>query len=157
MTLDLKLLEAEFHDQLGRIQSIFDTIAKRGANYKRGPVFLESTGYQLHNLYCAIEDLFRIVATYFENNIETQSHWHANLLKTMRLKIKGVRPALLSSETYAYLNDLRGFRHVFRHAYTHELDPEKVGLLLTRVEKLNPLFDRDAREFLQAIGLSADE
>ena len=48
----------------------------------------------------------------------------------MFLEIPKIRPAVLPSDLRAFLNDLRGFRHVFRHAYEFELDSEKLKLLL---------------------------
>ena len=44
----------------------------------------------------------------------------------MRTAIEGVRPALISMESYQYLDEIRGFRHVFRHAYSYGLDDERV-------------------------------
>lgn len=89
---------------------------------KRGKAAIESLGYQLHNLYCAFEDLFKIVAAAFENHIEDKSRYHLELLKRMAIPIEGIRPALLSQESYTLLDNLRSFRHFFRHAYSYELD-----------------------------------
>lgn len=36
-----------------------------------------------HNLYCAFEDLFKIVAETFENHIQDKSKYHQELLKRM--------------------------------------------------------------------------
>jgi uncharacterized protein YutE (UPF0331/DUF86 family) len=51
----------------------------------------------------------------------------------MLVEIEGVRPALLSIAGYRYLNELRGFRHVFRHAYSYGLDDERVSALLRKI------------------------
>lgn len=93
---------------------------------------LESLAYQLHNLYCAFEDLFRIVAHFFENHIDERVGWHKELLGRMTLEIKGVRPRFISEAAYEFLSDLRGFRHVFRHAYGVELEAEKIKLVLKK-------------------------
>jgi hypothetical protein len=55
---------------------------------------MESLGYQLHNLYCAFEDLFKIVSETFENHIQDKSKYHQELLKRMTISIEGVRPPL---------------------------------------------------------------
>jgi hypothetical protein len=44
----------------------------------------------------------------------------------MRMEIEGVRPRLLSAELEQDLNELRAFRHFFRHAYGVELKPDRV-------------------------------
>ena len=59
---------------------------------------------------------------------------HIELLRRMRLEIPGVRPAALSSEmSFQRLDELRAFRHVFRHAYSYGLDDERIFFLLRRV------------------------
>jgi hypothetical protein len=90
-------------------------------------------GYMLHNLYGAMEDLFQEVARTFENRVEDPQRYHRELLKRMALEIPGVRPALLSSPSHSLLNELRGFRHVFRHAYDYELSPVRLFALKSRV------------------------
>ena len=96
---------------------------------------VESAGYWMHNLYCAYEDLFQLVATFFENNIHSDGLFHKKLLNTMALKVPGIRPSLISEVSFKYLDELRGFRHVFRHAYSYGLDDERVIFLLRRVIK----------------------
>ena len=90
-------------------------------------------GYMLHNVYGAMEDLFQEVARTFENRVEDPQRYHRELLKRMALEIPGVRPALLSSPSHSLLNELRGFRHVFRHAYDYELSPARLSALKSRV------------------------
>lgn len=82
--------------------------------------------YLLHNLYCALEDLFQEVAKTFENRIEDSTKYQRELLKRMRLEIPNIRPRLLSEECYFILDELRGFRHIFRHSYDYELSPARV-------------------------------
>lgn len=85
--------------------------------------------YLLHNLYCALEDLFQEIAKSFENRVEDPGKYHRELLKRMSIEIPGIRPKLLSEKSLVLLDELRGFRHIFRHAYDYELSPEKVGAL----------------------------
>ena len=51
----------------------------------------------------------------------------------MLVEIEGVRPALLSNAGYRFLNELRGFRHAFRHAYSYGLDNERVSALMRKI------------------------
>jgi hypothetical protein len=65
------------------------------------------------------------------NSLESSSTYHTELLRRMRLEIPGVRPAALSSEiSFQHLEEMRGFRHVFCHAYSYGLDDERVFFLL---------------------------
>ena len=104
-------------------------------------------GYMLHNLYSALEDLFQEVAKTFENRVEDPQRYHRELLKRMSLEIPGVRPALLSTPTHSLLNELRGFRHVFRHAYDYELSPARLAALKSRVLAEWDLVTRDLQIF----------
>ena len=100
-------------------------------------------GYQLHNLYGAFEQLFEEVARFFEHQID-EARYHANMIRRMQLEIQGLRPALLSAETASDLDELRRFRHVFRHAYAADLDPDKVADLAAKAARIQ----RDFAQFL---------
>jgi len=146
----LSTLKAAIEAQLGEIDRVYERIEKRRTG--QGPAYIESLAYQLHNLYCAYEDLFKIVAEYFENQIEDETRWHQELLWRMTLSIEGVRPALLSRESFRLLDSLRAFRHFFRHAYTYELDPRKVRLVLEDALAVRKKVLDDVHRFLQALG-----
>jgi hypothetical protein len=90
-------------------------------------------GYLLHNLYCALEDLWQEVARTFENRLEDPARYHRELLQRMHLEIPGIRPRILTTTSYQLLNELRGFRHIFRHAYDYELDEARLRQLKDKV------------------------
>ena len=108
-------------------------------------------GYQLHNLYCAFEDLFKIIAETFENNIQDKSRYHLELLRRMSISIEGVRPRFLSQESFLLLDNLRSFRHLFRHAYAYELDERKLRIVLEDAVSLRKIFKNDIDAFLSSI------
>lgn len=105
-------------------------------------------GYLLHNLYCALEDLFQEIARTFENRIEDLSKYHRELLKRMQLDVRGIRPKLLSKESYLILNELRGFRHIFRHSYDYELAPDRVKDLKQKILTNWGLIEKDLKVFM---------
>lgn len=142
----LSLLKSTVNAQQQEIEKIFARIEER--KERQEPVYIESLAYQLHNLYCAFKDLFKIVADFFENRIEDTSRFHQELLWRMKLHIEGIRPALFSEESYRRLNSLRAFRHFFRHAYAYELDPRKVTLVLEDALDLRELYREDIERFL---------
>jgi len=105
-------------------------------------------GYLLHNLYCAMEDLFQEIAKTFENRIEDLSKYHRELLKRMQLNMPGIRPRLLSKESYLILDELRGFRHIFRHSYDYELAPDRVKDLKQKILTDWRYIERDLNVFI---------
>jgi len=67
-----------------------------------------ATGYLLHNIYNALENLFEQISLTFENHVVDDSRWHAELLGKMFLDMEGLRPRLFSGVVKPFLNDLRG-------------------------------------------------
>ena len=145
---------AEFDFQVKQIDSIYESLKKKASTIekKRGTVeSVESAGYWMHNLYCAFEDLFKLVAGFWENNLSANGEYHIHLLKRMLVEIEGVRPALLTNASYRFLNELRGFRHVFRHAYSYGLDNERVGALLRKILDQKDIVIIDLQTFRNTI------
>jgi len=66
----------------------------------------------------------------------------------MKMPIEGVRPAFLSETSFKMLDSLRAFRHVFRHAYSYELDAKKVALVAEDAFILKQLYKKDIAVFL---------
>lgn len=145
----LALLRSEVQAQIREIEAIYAKVEERRSG--KDKAHLESLAYQLHNLYCAFEDLFELIAGAFENQIAERTQYHLELLKRMTIAIEGVRPALLSQESCALLDNLRAFRHFFRHAYTYELDERKIRVVLEDALKLKTIYQKDIDTFLNRL------
>ena len=151
-SVSLSVLTAEIEAQLDKINQVFNILEERvQASSPKSPGSQESVAYQLHNVYNAIEYLMEIVAKAFENHISDASRWHTHLLDRMNLEIKGVRPALLSSDIIPLLHELRAFRHFFRHAYGVPLEFKRIEQNLQKARQINPLLVRDTKLFLKKI------
>jgi hypothetical protein len=85
--------------------------------------------YALHNLYCALENSFEQLSRTFENHVVDREQWHRELMLKMFLAIPDVRPAALPDPLRPLLNELRSFRHLFRHSYDFQLDPRRLNTL----------------------------
>ena len=157
----LAVLQAEIKAQIQEIAGIYTRIEDRtkwgtdlnlSPSPNRNKAAMESVGYQLHNLYCAFEDLFKIVAETFENHIQDKRKYHQELLKRMAISIEGVRPRLLSQECFLLLDNLRSFRHLFRHAYSYELDERKLKIVLEDAFTLRRIYPTEVTVFLNSFG-----
>jgi hypothetical protein len=104
----------------------------------------------LHNFYSGCENMFRPIAVFFENDIGTDT-CHADLLRRMKLDVEGYRPAVIDDELYRLLQDFRGFRHVFRNAYSFELDWERERLVALRFETALGLVREQVLAFLDGL------
>lgn len=140
----LSLLASYFQKQLEILENIFQKIKPLRPLDENETVL---AGYLLHNLYCAIEDLFLEVARTFENRVEDPARFHRDLLKRISLDIAGIRPRLISERSYSLLDELRRFRHVFRHAYDYQLEPERVEHLQKKILAQWKLVQADLEAF----------
>ncbi len=73
------------------------------------------------------------------------------LLRRMGEEIKGLRPALFSKNVIKLLDELRAFRHVFRHAYPSELDSEKIKIVLDKAMELRQVYKQEVQNFLEKL------
>lgn len=150
----IALFLSELDLQLSEIQTVYSKLRERQALLQQPQVRnedVESAGYWLHNLYNAFEDLFQLVSEFWENEISQNGSGHKNLLRRMRLEIHGIRPSLIGEDAFRHLDELRGFRHVFRHAYSHGLDEERVRMLLDRTLQHQPHILEEIRSFRSRI------
>lgn len=150
----LRVFFAEVEFQKDLILKLHDKVFKKAEHYRKNPnseELRDSLGYSLHNLYCAYEDLFTLVADYFENQIERDGRFHISLLKRMFISVEGVRPSLITERTFELLSELRAFRHIFRHSYTFELDGERVLNLALKISELRKLFLADLDSFIRKL------
>lgn len=113
-------------------------------------------GYYLHNLYNAAESILKRIAGFFENSFEGEK-WHVDLLKRMRLEIEGIRPAVISKDSCSLLNELRKFRHLFRHAYDYELSWKKMDDLVEEYRRGKGNFLKDMDEIKRFISELEEE
>jgi uncharacterized tellurite resistance protein B-like protein len=146
MKQKIAVLVAVLDSQWATTEAVFARLKSRAADAALTEAETVLNAYLLHSLYGAVEELLKQVASTFENQVEEAAQYHAELLRRMTLDIPGFRPAFLSADSYRGLQELRRFRHVFRHAYDFQLDPTRVAALLsTAIELQETLTDDKAR------------
>jgi hypothetical protein len=145
----LKTLQEEM---LNDSRIVADALTKAQTRYKRGDeIGYESCAHQLSRLYNAFEQAGLRVARAFENNIDDEQGWHSALLTRLTIPISGVRPAFISSTMKMPLSELKGFRHVFVHAYDLQLDPEKLALLLKYAREVSSALPSLVEKFISTV------
>jgi hypothetical protein len=148
----IAILTADVNAQMALIEAIYTKLESRALGLTaEDEASLESVAYQIHNLYNAVEDLLKLLATRFENQITDTTQWHSALLRRMTQAVNGMRPAVLSEESYALLNGLRSFRHFFRHAYGVSIEYEQLNMNLGRAQGVRSPLQQDIRRFLEAL------
>ena len=150
----LKVFIAELDAQWREIHKMQSSVYEKSVLLKsdlKNEDLTNSLAYKLHNLYSAYEDLFKLIARFFENQIQDLGGYHSGLINRMKIPIDGVRPELLSDDSFTILDEMRGFRHVFRHAYSYELDAERVLRISEKAVLLKDIFDKNYASFREKI------
>jgi hypothetical protein len=98
-----------------------------------------TAGGILHDFYCSVERIFRLIAVRVDGDLPGGADWHVQLLQRMATGIETVRPAVLDRETARRLDEYLRFRHLFRNVYGFDLEWERCRELL---DDLPATFDR---------------
>jgi hypothetical protein len=147
-------LRAVIEHELASIQRLTESLQALGDRLL-GEHDVIAAGYYLHSLYSALENIFDQTSRTFENHIADPSRWHRELLEKMTLDLSPLRPAVLPAPLRPLLDDLRGFRHRFRHGYDYPLDAEKVQELRQRWLKGGAQVCAALRAFAEELGRAA--
>jgi len=142
-----RVLRSDIQAELDAIGRIFAALPAPGAELTDAAEAIVA-GYYLHNLYNAFESIFRLVAEAFENHVPNTSHWHTLLLDRMGRDIEGIRPRLIGDVALEALDELRRFRHIFRHLYRYDLKTEGVQKALAQAYRLKEVYLKDAGHFI---------
>jgi signal transduction histidine kinase len=100
----------------------------------------------LENFYTATETVLFRIAQNFGNNLDPE-RWHSDLLRRMLVDIPSVRPAVLSDQSYAMLEELMRFRHFKRYYFQLEFDWHRLEYLMELIPRLEPLLREELRQF----------
>lgn len=150
MNVRLQTLKSDVQVEVEIIARIYQTLPESGTNLTDVKEAIV-VGYYLHNLYNAFESIFCLVAEAFENHIPDPSRWHALMLDRMGRDIENIRPRLLSPAAVDCLDELRRFRHLFRHLYRYDLRPEGVQKALLKAQELEEIYQDDIETFFSFI------
>ncbi len=98
--------------------------------------YIDSTALNLHGFYSGLERLFEIIARQVDGDLPAGETWHRDLLLRMALDLPEARPAVISQENAAVLDEFRRFRHLVRNVYTVNIVPSKVGKIVAGLPDL---------------------
>ncbi|MEW5804501.1 MAG: hypothetical protein AB1847_20605 [bacterium] len=144
----IAILKSEMDRDHRRLNTIFDKFEKSYREFLSLDEYskLVESAFYVNQMYSAFENMFKNIARTFENNIE-QDYWHKSLLERIGLDIQGIRPALISEESFQCLNELRAFRHFFHHAYGVDIDKEKFRIVAEEASRIRRLFSEEIKRF----------
>jgi hypothetical protein len=101
----------------------------------------------LHSFYSGIENIFKRIALEYDGELSKGDAWHRDLLMQMTLETPK-REGIINEELRKELRGYLDFRHVFRNAYTFQLQWEKMEDLVLEARAVKERFDDALRPFI---------
>lgn len=86
-------------------------------------------GSVLHSFYNGLENIFEVIAKNIDKDIPTGNKSHQELLHQMASE-NANRSEVINEEIYLSLREYATFRHFYRHAYSFQLNWEKMKPLV---------------------------
>ena len=127
----------------GEITDLDRSVARVSAAWDRGKkavadqdYYLDAVALNLHGFYSGVERLFELTARYIDQAVPGGESWHHELAVQMAREVPGVRPAVISADIAAALDEYRRFRHLVRNVYATNLVPAKMQGLVERLPGL---------------------
>jgi hypothetical protein len=123
-------------ETLGQITDRALNAWEKARNKPSEQAYVDSVALNLHGIYAGVERLFELIARHIDGGLPDGAIWHRDLLHQMAHDVADVRPAVIGDETAERLDELRRFRHLVRNVYTMNLEPEKMGDLISDLPTL---------------------
>ena len=130
--------------------------------FKRHPGLIEKCRHQapdnveidalaalLHSFYTGVENIFKRISLKIDLGLPDGGLWHSELLGNMSHPTKS-RPAVISEGLRMQLRGYMDFRHLFRHAYTLQLNWNKMSGLVLELEGVYQQFKQELKSFSQS-------
>lgn len=89
-------------------------------------------GSVLHSFYNGLENIFEIIAKNVDGVVPTGNKSHQELLHQMASE-NTYRREIISEDLYLSLREYATFRHFYRHAYSFQLNWEKMKTLIDNI------------------------
>ena len=146
--VDRSELIQRISDECSKIEGTLKKIEERLEKIKKAPVEyreeIETTiAKNLVDCYRGMENIFRRIALDVDLHMPDGSRWHKELLTQMTESQAERRPPVISQGTFAILEELLAFRHVFNNIYGEELVYEQTE---RNANQISQLFDRLSKE-----------
>jgi len=104
----------------------------------------------LHAFYNGVENLFRRIAMEMDGGTPVGPASHRELLDSMA-RPGAARPRVITDATRDRLEEYLDFRHMFRHAYTSNLQWHKMANLVLGIEAIWRQIESELQTFIDSI------
>lgn len=101
----------------------------------------------LHSIYTGYESIIERIVRALDGETPLGKDYHLKLLRRAITEIPHCRPSIITRETFIILDELRTYRHKFRHIYIYMISPSRIIELAEQGIKSFEFFNRDIEEF----------
>lgn len=113
-----------------------------------------SLALMVHDFYSGIERIFKTCISRIDgdlSDLEEEPDSHDRIIRRATSDDLSVRPPIVSSEHREILLDLKGFRHIIHHNYSHQLEWQQMKHFVENFNEMYKNLVGDINEFLDTI------
>jgi hypothetical protein len=119
---------------INQLFAAYQTVISNSSKAEPDFVELSALATMLHSLYTGIENIFKRIALEIDDSIPSGYASHSELLAAMTQSTQH-RPSVISDDLRTRLGAYLSYRHVFRHAYSFQLEWGKMRDLVLQSEE----------------------
>lgn len=119
-------------EDMDRLFNEYDLVFQKIKNEEPDLFDLTVLGSILHSFYNGLENIFEIIAKNVDENVPNGKKLHQELLHQMASE-NNKRSEVLNEDLYLKLREYATFRHFYRHAYSFQLNWEKMKPLIENI------------------------
>lgn len=128
--------------ELENIERVLADLPESDSLKKLSSLELAGVAALIHNFYNGVENVFKQLVVSKGLNIPQGPSWHIDLIEIC------VANQIISQTTSEMLKEYLGFRHFFSHAYSFDVDEERLAPLLERIEDVHKNLVKDISKAL---------
>ena len=129
--------------ELENIERVLADLPDQERLEKLSTLELAGVAALLHNFYNGIENVFKQLVISKGLNIPQGPSWHVELIEMC------VKNKIISRATSDALKEYLSFRHFFSHAYSFDVDEERIAPLLEKIKDVHSCFKNDITKAMQ--------
>jgi hypothetical protein len=135
-------------EKLRELIAVHRPLLDKCENASPTAIELSALAAMLHSFYTGIENIFKRACVELGGTLPASAAWHRELLDSMSEPNK-LRSNVISKDMGRRLEEYLKFRHVFRQAYSFQLQWEKLSPLVFGCEDTLSSLDEELTLFLR--------
>ena len=134
-------------DQIARLRSEYGAHLALADMHEIPHELVVVLGTVLHSFYNGVENAIKRILIRTDEKVPSGESSHAELLKQAAIE-QAHRPAIISAKLHGQLLPFMAYRHFFRHAYSFQMDWDRMQGLVQSFGATADAVDSELRLFL---------